>query len=54
MRILENYKTSVPAFLVLACVGLRFANIIDSTQLAEGVALLTGVGLLGSKDFDKK
>ena len=51
--ILANFKTTVPAFLVVACVGLYFFDYIDKEQLTVGVGLLVSLGLLGAKDHNK-
>ncbi len=53
-KIFTNYKTSIPAAITCVLVVLRFTNLIDSTQLAEGTALLVAAGLLGAKDYDNK
>jgi len=47
---LINYKTSIPAFLVVVAVGLYWFKLIDSEQLTTGVTLLTAAGLIGAKD----
>lgn len=47
---LTNYKTSLPALLALACVGLYFFDAIDKEQLTVGVSTLVALGLLGAKD----
>ena len=48
--ILANWKTTTSGLLGLVAVGLYWGGVIDNTQFAAGVALLTSVGLILSKD----
>lgn len=50
---LRNYKTTIPALLILAAVGLYWAEYINKDQLETGVTLLVSVGLLGARDYSK-
>ncbi len=51
--LLTNYKTSLPAFLGLVCVGLYFFDVIDKDQLTVGIGAFVSIGLLGAKDHTK-
>jgi hypothetical protein len=51
---IKNYKTTVPAVIALLAVGLHWGGFINQDQLIAGATILSAVGLLGSKDFDKR
>lgn len=53
MKILKNYKTTLPALCVVIAVGVYWLGYLTTEQLVTGVSVLTGLGLLGSKDYDK-
>jgi hypothetical protein len=54
MKFIKNYKTSIPAILGLVAVILYWTGFINTEQLTTGMAVLTGLGLLGAKDADTK
>lgn len=49
-RNLSNYKTSIPAALVIFAIGLYWMGKITQEQLSTGIAILVSVGLIGAKD----
>lgn len=53
LGVLTNFKTSLPAALALACVGLYYANLIDKEHLTVGIGVFVSLGLLGAKDHSK-
>ena len=50
----KNYKTTLPAVLLVGCVIIYWCNIITTEQFQMGMAALTSLGLLGAKDLDVK
>lgn len=51
---LKNWKSSLSSFLVLLCVGLRLASIIDSETMTTCLAALVAYGFSVSKDASRK
>jgi hypothetical protein len=53
MKLINNYKTSAPAILILVSIALYWGKLIDKEQFDTGVSLMTVMGLLGAKDWNR-
>lgn len=51
--LLKNWKTTLGAVAIFACVGLYLSNYITGEQLTASVAVLAGAGFLAAKDGNK-
>ena len=51
---IKNYKTTVQALLIFACVGAMLMSYISVEQMSAAIGVFTGLGLLASKDNDVK
>lgn len=50
-KILSNYKTTIPAVLILLSVALYWTGYISKEQLETGIALFASLGFFGAKDY---
>lgn len=48
---LKNFKTSIPAIIILIAVVLYWAGVIDAEKFSLGVAAFSSLGLLGARDY---
>lgn len=49
-KYLSQYKTTVQAVLILACVACYFFNLITTEQLTVAMGVFASVGFIGAKD----
>ena len=49
-----NYKTSIPAAIMLVAIILYWTAKISTEQFLTGIAALTAAGLIGARDVSNK